>query len=330
MNREAESEQLRAAWLRHPADFLDSYLVHGIENPCLNPQSVLMRGLLASAIAPQHCSDLIEQEKLYSACVCLTLKAFADQQFDAFTAALENEPGADDRYALPAFLKNLRDNPKGLPFTLRGIWQQVFQAAISPNFEFTSPFENLWRERLANLNLKPATLLETGCGSANDYRYFAKYGLDRLVEYTGVDICSTNVANAQRRCPGGKFVEGNAWSLPVADQSFDFYWAFDLFEHLSIEGMELALGEAARVTRQTMWLSFFQLDWSPGHEVVFAPPYHRNILSAPRLIDTLSRHGFAAKVIDLPADWAEQFPGYRHYNSRGRIIEARRQPDREL
>jgi SAM-dependent methyltransferase len=322
MDIDAESEQLRNAWLRHSAEFLDTYLVRGVENPCLNPQSVVMRSLIIESLAPHQHDALIGQEKLYSACACQTLLAIAEREFNAFTAALDGERNADLAYPLPAFLKDLRENTTQAPFSVRAVWRQIFQAMRGSFSNFVSPFESLWRERLERLDVKPLKLLEAGCGSANDYRYFERYGLDRAVDYTGVDICATNILNAQRRCPKGKFLEANAIRLPFPDKSFDFYCAFDLFEHLSIEAMECTIREAVRVTRRGLWLSFFQLDWRAEHEVILEPPYHRNILSIPRTVELLKTLGCDARVIDIQAEWARDFPAYRQYNPMGRVIDA--------
>jgi SAM-dependent methyltransferase len=322
MDHQAESEQLKNAWLRHPEDFLDSYLVRGVENPCLNPQSVTLRSLIVESLVPRQHHTLMREERMYAACACLSLVAMAEGRFDRFTAALEGERNADLAYALPEFLKDLRDGKTHAPFTAGAAWRQVFQAMLGSFSDFASPFEKLWRARLEGIDVKPIKLLEAGCGSANDFRYFERYGLAKAVDYTGVDICATNVANARRRCPHGNFVEGNALRLPFPDKSFDFYCAFDLFEHLSLEAMACCFREAVRVTRRGLWLSFFQLDWRAEHEVVLEPPYHRNILSIPRALELLASLGSDARVIDIPAEWVMEFPGYRSYNPLARIIEA--------
>ena len=321
-NFAAESENLRNAWLRHPPGFLDSYLVQGVENPCINPQSVTIRALLVDTLLPGQHRDLAEQEMLYAACACTTIAAAGRGLFDLFTGALEGEPAADAALPVPAFLKEIRDKKPPLPFSLRGVWQQVFQSILNSYSNFTSPFEPLWRERLASAKTDRPSLIEVACGSANDFRYFPRYGLDALIDYTGVDICPTNVANAQRRCPTGTFREGNALALPFPDKSFDFYLTFDLFEHLSLAAVHQALREAARVTRRKLWLSFFSLESRPEHLEVPSPPYYLNILSLERTLEELSRLGCAATVIDLPAEWPRRFPGYQHYNPRARIIEA--------
>ncbi len=247
-NFDAESENLRNAWLRHPAGFLDSYLIQGVENPCINPQSIAIRSLLIDALLPGVHRDLTQQEMLYAACACTTIAAAGRGLFDPFTAALEGEPGA--AFPLPQFLKELRDQKPALPFSLRGVWQQIFKAVLRSYDGFSSPFEALWRERLASATTDRPALLEVACGSANDFRYWARYGVDSLIKYTGVDICPTNVANAQRRCPTGTFLEGSAMALPFPDRSFDFYLTFDLFEHLSLAAVQQALREAVRVTRR--------------------------------------------------------------------------------
>jgi ubiquinone/menaquinone biosynthesis C-methylase UbiE len=318
-----ESENLRNTWLRYPAGFLDSYLIQGVENPCVNPQSVVIRSLLVDTLVPGAHRDLAEQEMLYSACACTTIAAAGRGLFDLFTAALEGEPGADAALPLPEFLKEVRDRKPALPFSLRGVWQQIFHAIMNSYNGFASPFEPLWHERLASEKSDRPTLLEVACGSANDSRYWARYGLDTLINYTGVDICPTNITNAQRRCPTGTFLEGNALALPFSDKSFDFYLTFDLFEHLSLPATQQALREAVRVTRRKLWLSFFALEDRPEHLEVPSPPYYLNVLSIARAVEELSRLGCDATVIDLPADWSRKFPGYQHYNPRARIIEAR-------
>jgi ubiquinone/menaquinone biosynthesis C-methylase UbiE len=321
-NFEAESENLRNAWLRHPAGFLDSYLIQGVENPCFNPQSVVMRHLILDAMQPGLHRDLAEQEMLYSACVCATIAAAGRGTFDAFTAALEGEPKAETVFPLPQFLKDIRDQKTALPFTLRTVWQQVLNAILNSYSNFSSPFEPLWRERLASLKIERPTILEAACGSANDYRYFSRYGLDALCDYTGVDICGTNIANAKRRCPGGTFLEADALSLPFPDRSFDFFYVFDLFEHLSLGAFHRALSEAVRVTRRKLWLSFFQLEERAEHLEVPSPPYYLNILSVQKTCEELSRLGCTARIIDISGEWLRKFRGYQHYNPRARIIEA--------
>ncbi len=320
MDIEAEAEQLKSAWQRYPAELLDNYLVHGVENPCFNPQSVVMRSLIIEALKPNQHRALMQEERLYCACACHILQAMAERRHNALAAALD---GDDHAYPLPEFLKNLRDNKTAAPFSASSVWMQIFHAALGSFSNFTSPFEALWRERLSGLGVKPIQLLETGCGSANDYRYFQRYGLEQWVDHTGVDICPANIANARRRCPKGRFLESNAVRLPFPDKSFDFYLTFDLLEHLSIEAFERAVAEAARVTRRGLWLSFFQLEERPEHEVVPDPPYHRNILSLDRTLELLAGLGCATRMIDIPNEWAREFPGYRHYNPRGRMIEAR-------
>jgi SAM-dependent methyltransferase len=322
-NFETESENLRNAWLRHPPEFLDSYLIQGVENPCINPQSITLRHLIVDALFPGAHRELAEQEMLYSACVCATIAAAGCGMFDPFTAALEGEPGADAIFPLPQFLKDLRDKKPALPFSLRSVWQQILQSILNSYNSFTSPFESLWRERLRSTIATRPKMLEVACGSANDYRYFERFGLAKFIDFTGVDICATNIANARRRCPAGTFLEADALALPFPDQSFDFFCTFDLFEHLSLAAMRQALREAVRVTRRTLWLSFFQLEDRAEHLEVPSPPYYLNILSAGQLLEELTSLGCTATVIDLPAECSRKFPGCQHYNPRARIIAAR-------
>ncbi|MCX5771088.1 MAG: hypothetical protein NTZ09_12575 [Candidatus Hydrogenedentes bacterium] len=47
-----EDERLRWAWDRYPHEYLDSYLVSGVEDPRINFQSILTRALIADTLFP--------------------------------------------------------------------------------------------------------------------------------------------------------------------------------------------------------------------------------------------------------------------------------------
>ena len=309
-----ESARLKAAWSCLPPDFLDLYLVQGVENPCINPQSVVVRARLAEWLQPGAHGDLAAAEALFAACACTLLQASAVRP-----GAFNIDSWTPESFSPPLSLAEERG-----PRSCSELCKRLREAATAGSETFTSPFESLWRKRLERAGSPSTRLLEIACGSANDSRYFRRYGLDHLWKYVGLDLCGANVVNARRRCAEADFLQGDALRLPFRNGAFDGLLAFDLFEHLSIEALQVALGEAARVTRHVMWLSFFQLDRMGHHVVVPDGPYHRNVLSAPRLLDALSQWGWTGRVLDVGADWALQFPGYRHHNPRGRIIEARR------
>jgi len=59
---ENESDRLRRAWDRVAPETLDTYLVTGVEDPRINAQSMLNRGLLCDAQFPGRFTRLIDEE----------------------------------------------------------------------------------------------------------------------------------------------------------------------------------------------------------------------------------------------------------------------------
>jgi len=140
---------------------------------------------------------------------------------------------------------------------------------------------------------------EVACGSANDYRWLAACGLARLIDYTGLDLCETNVRNARALFPAARFQVGNVFALDAPDQAFDCLLANDLFEHLSLAGLETAIKEVCRVTRRGMCLSFFNGAEIADHVVRPVDDYHWNTLSVERLRAAFAARGFQAQVVHI-------------------------------
>ena len=125
-------------------------------------------------------------------------------------------------------------------------------------------------------------MLEPACGSANDYRFLHAYGLARLVRYTGFDLCAKNIENARALFPDVSFAVGNVFEIAAPDKAFDLCFVHDLFEHLSLEGMQAAVKEVCRVTRQGLCVGFFNMDEIRDHQVRPVDDYHWNRLSMRR------------------------------------------------
>ena len=111
-------------------------------------------------------------------------------------------------------------------------------------------FQNLW-----NTTLSPGgfgavpSVLEPACGSASDYRFIEAYGMARFIDYTGLDLCPRNIDIARTLFPSAQVRVGNVFEIDAPEKAYDFCIIHDLFEHLSIEGMQAAVGEVCRVTR---------------------------------------------------------------------------------
>jgi SAM-dependent methyltransferase len=143
------------------------------------------------------------------------------------------------------------------------------------------------------------SLLEPGCGSANDYRFVESYGLGSLLDYTGFDLCAKNIANAQALFPRARFEVGNVFEIDAPDRSFDICLSHDLFEHLSPAGLEVAIRQVCRVTRRSLCIGFFQMDEIGEHVIRPTEKYHWNLLSAGRMRELFASQGFAAQVAHI-------------------------------
>jgi len=153
---------------------------------------------------------------------------------------------------------------------------------------------------------QPLSILEPACGSANDYRFLDAYGLARLVDYTGFDLCAKNIENARALCPGVRFAVGNVFEIAAPDKAYDLCFIHDLFEHLSLEGMRAAVKEVCRVTRQGLCVGFFNMDEVRDHQVRPMDEYHWNLLSMARMKELFAEYGFAARVVHIGAFLRQQ------------------------
>jgi len=177
-------------------------------------------------------------------------------------------------------------------------------------------FQQLWRAALSRLSPQASTLsvLEPACGSANDYRFLQAYGLVPLLDYTGFDLCSKNVENARALFPGARFEVGNVFQIDAADMRFDLCFVHDLFEHLSLAGMEAAVREVCRVTRNSLCIGFFQMDEIREHVVRPVDDYHWNLLSMARMKELFRAQGFEAQVIHIATFLSRQLGSDQTHN----------------
>jgi SAM-dependent methyltransferase len=160
------------------------------------------------------------------------------------------------------------------------------------------------------------SVLEPACGSANDYRFFAAFGLARRIDYSGFDLCEKNVANAQAMFPKARFAVGNVFAIDVADNAFDCAVVHDLFEHLSPQGLAAAVREVCRVTCRSLCVGFFNMDEIDEHEVRPVEEYHWNTLSMARTRELFARHGFTGQVLHVGSFLKWQFGAEATHNPR--------------
>lgn len=276
---------LEQTWGARSATMLDRYLVSGYQNPRINVQSILLRHDLAERVLGALDPGLVDAEIRFAIDLNETLRRRA--------AELGVRMGS---YLNPSKQAAVR---------------RVDEAIADREHEFAER----WRATFAAARpVARPSVLELACGSANDYRAFVEYGLAAHIDYTGVDLTAKNIANARRRFPDVAFEVGDARRLSFADGSFDVVVASDLFEHLSLEDMDRALGEAMRLARQGLVLTFFNMADGPEHEERPTRLYHWNRLSRARIENRLHERFRDVRAVRV-ARWLEEAYGYPHsYN----------------
>ncbi len=310
-----ESEKLARSWAQQSPQHLREYLVSGVQDPRVNLQSILSRHFLIREATSDRFSQLMGAEYRFAATIEWLLKFAATASDPELPAAVLHalRLGADNAEGL--------EIPRWLVQVFRSLPLKTAEAHI-PNYieEFLnrsqlseghcqSPeailgtFCRLWRECLAQVAIDPTrprvSVLEPACGSANDYRFFRACGLERLMDYTGSDLSPANIQNARELFPDARFEIGNVFELGAPEQGFELCVVHDLFEHLSVEGLETAVREISRVTRRGICASFFQMDEIPEHRVQQVEEYHWNRLSLARTRELFAAFGFTGQAIHV-------------------------------
>ncbi len=311
LSLQQESEKLTRSWMQRDAAMLRAYLVAGVEDPRLNVQSVLSRHFLTHALTGERFSALMEQEIRFAAAVnCLTSlvgKLGHAEELQLILYALRHGIGNVEGLEVPEFLlRAFAALPKpdlGIPNYVEEFLAEteVVNGQPKPHQPSLDTFLQLWNRTLASeaSPTPPLTVLEPACGSANDYRFMHAYGLARLLHYTGFDLCEKNVENARALFPQTAFAVGNVFEIAAPAKAFDLCLVHDLYEHLSLEGLEAAISEVCRVTRQAMCVGFFNMDEIRDHEVHPVDDYHWNRLSMRKVRDLFAAHGFEAHVVHI-------------------------------
>jgi SAM-dependent methyltransferase len=313
-----ETEKLTRSWARHEPEWLRDYLVAGVEDPRLNLQSIWSRHFLIRSLTGERFAALMDQEHRFAAVMDWLMRV----------ARLEQD--LESRAATLHALRQGSDNAEGLViprFVLRTFASLPAEAAGCPVPNYIqaflghdqeddaqrtasegvlNTFAAAWRQALEREipSSTPAgaprvSVLEPACGSANDYRFLDRFGVARLIDYTGIDLCERNIANARARFPGIRFETGNVFEISAPDRAFDFLFVHDLFEHLSLAGLQAAVGEVCRVTRLGLCAGFFQMDEIPEHVVRPLEEYHWNLLSASRVGELFAGHGFVGQAVHV-------------------------------
>jgi SAM-dependent methyltransferase len=313
---EFESARLKRSWMRHEAGMLGSYLVADVEDPRVNLQSIWSRHFLLRRILGSDCQELMQEECRFSAVMnwlLTTVRKFPDcDLLAALLHALERGADNAEGVEIPGFVmtafsalsRGATETP-AFPNYLRTFLESVtFEGNTLCGLEpVLSVFQELWRGALTNQSgghtSSRVSVLEPACGSANDYRFMAAYGLAAHLDYTGFDLCEKNIENALRLFPQARFHVGNVFEIAAENRTFQTCFVHDLFEHLSERGIAEAVNEIARVTDSEICASFFNMDEIPSHEIIPYQDYHWNRLSVEGMRRSFLGCGFEAQVVNV-------------------------------
>ena len=284
-----EEAKLRGVWSRYSPELLEVYLVSGYQDPRLNAQSILARHTLVRALFGSRFEDLMRQELAHAVELNDAIRLRAKELGVPLTATMNRE-----RLALVREVMEVVADRMDL-FAER--WRQALAAEVAP---------------------PPLRVMEFACGSANDYRAFADYGIARFLDYTGIDLNKTNIANAKLRFPDVDFRVGSILSLTEPDASVDYVFGFDILEHLSLQAMDTVLESAVRMARRGLYFAFFRMDGQPEHQEEPRGQYHYNLLSAPAMRRYMQERYSRVQLIHIASMLKDEygFPYSHEYNRR--------------
>jgi len=320
----AETIHLQAAWQRHEASVLDTYLIQDVEDPRINIQSILSRHFLIRELFGQRYALVMEHEIYFSLIVNWLLSLYRGKRSrsaihwqlneildDLLTA---NETGVSA--AAPSFIADAFGRlvfPNYVSDLLMWIPRDDDEELI-PDY-LLNTFQRIWAEILESEQASPVSVLEAGCGSANDYRFLAYYGLSRFLRYTGFDLAEKNISNAKQRFPDTDFRVASVFDIPAEDRTYDYFFVHDLFEHLSEEGMERAILEIKRVTAKKACFHFFNMSDAQADEIRWDDNYYWNRLSCQTMSKRLEL--LASRIDHRHIDsWLNDSFAYSHYHNK--------------
>ena len=294
VERRIERRLLTKSWERLAPSTLRGYLVSSLQNPVINVQSVLARHHFTRELYGDHFVELMAEE--------LQWASDTNQHLRRRQHALPKETGLTW-----AEVKR------------RKIWEAEIADAIGDPDRFAAR----WREALATPPATRLSVIEAACGSANDYRAFAAYGLGSHLDYTGFDLTEGNVANASEMFPDVDFRRGDVQDIPAADKSYDWAMTSDLLEHLSPQAFNRAIDEFCRVSRKGVIIIFFIMSDIPEHRVNPRRSYHVNDLSMARIRDRFIEHGLTPEFVRIGSMLKESFGFDDYYNAKAWSMVAR-------
>ncbi|MBN2592476.1 MAG: class I SAM-dependent methyltransferase [Sedimentisphaerales bacterium] len=314
-----ETERLTRSWMRHDRIALRDYLVADVEDPRINVKSILTRHFLIERLFDERYNELMEHELRFGMFMNWLLTLLKKQisvfqlhaVLDALLAGQDNAEGLE----IPSYISETF-NTLTLPNYICDLlnWAPVETTEVPIPEYLMSTFRTIWHEILISEQARCISVLEPACGSANDYRFIENFGLAGFLDYTGFDLCKKNILNAKRMFADKCFKVENVLEINEKNNRFDYCFVHDLFEHLSIEAMEVAISEICRVTRQDICVGFFNMYDGDRHIVNAVDDYHWNKLSAGRTKAIFECHASEVQVISIDSLLASKYGCFDTHN----------------
>lgn len=95
------------------------------------------------------------------------------------------------------------------------------------------------------ISLRAQSILEVGCSAGNDLRLFPE-GL----EVSGIDVSETAVTLAKENLPKFNFRISGISTMPFEDNTIDFVFTRNLFNHLDSDQIKNGINEMFRVSKK--------------------------------------------------------------------------------
>jgi SAM-dependent methyltransferase len=301
---EEETARLTKSWIQYDVNTLRDYLVQDVEDPRINVQSILTRHFLIRNLFGEQFDDLMEHELRFSLVMNWMLRLLKSPihawQLQAVLDALLAGEEEAEGLKIPSYISETFA-ALAMPNYICDLlnWSPVETTGVPVPRYLLSTFQRIWHEVLAGEHAQRISVLEPACGSANDFRFIDAFGIGRLLDYTGFDLCEKNIRNAGRMFPEARFHVDNVLEINAGDKTFDYCFVHDLFEHLSIRAMEEAIRQICRVTRRGIGAGFFDMYKGDRHVVNVVGDYHWNKLSVTETKAVFERYDFAVDVIHI-------------------------------
>lgn len=336
-NLAAESRILKQCWDRHNSEFLKNYLVQKIQDPRINPQSILSRQVIIDFIFQNKFSEIKFNEILFSAVmlwIYSNLNELSDRYLrDAVYFALKKRADNVEGFSIPQYVGNcfkilpLKADGQIVPNYLKNYFETTGNDGL-PDETLLNTFSDLWANLFKSEKQMPQkpTLLEPACGSANDYRIIHSIGLNKFIDYSGFDISEKNIANAQTLFPQTRFFTASVYDLDFEKNGYNIIIVHDLFEHLSPAGIDYSLKKLSDYCRHIICLNFFNMDETEEHLITPYEDYYWNKLSVKKICKHLS--DFDLQIIHINSLFKEFFNIDNIYNPNAYTIIGKRMTEK--